>query len=183
MTVPELIKLIEVILWPSIVVFSVIWLRKEIQTILIELTNRIGGGAGFKTPFLTMDEKKKSEIGSDFLKLFESNEYIIIDSTHIFGKVHGKRFRETKSKNMPVWVFLHKVRIQLEPKIQPYTYSKEWFLYCPQRNIIFKDIGVNRPSNKTGDKFDNRSLKKVEIYDSQELWIVKPNFKPILEDR
>ena len=75
------------------------------------------------------------------MRLFESNEYVIIDSTHKLGKINGKRFQESISPNMPVWVFLHKVRIQLEPEIKPYTYSKEWLLYCHKRKLVFRNIG------------------------------------------
>ncbi len=171
MILEEIINLIETVKWPFLIGIVVIWLRAELRLIVKELAKRISDGAGFKTPFLSIEERKYSEIGRDFLTLFESPETIIIDSTPFLGRTNGKRFSESLSPNMPVWVFIHKVRIQLEPYVKPYTYSKEWYLESEDKSKRFFDIGVNRPDTK-GDKFDSRTLQEVGIFGYKELKVV-----------
>lgn len=174
MSLEKIIELIEVITCPLMAIIIVLWLRVELRLMVKVLAKRISEGAGFKTPFLSIEERKCSEIGRDFLVLFESSETIVIDSTPLLGKTNGKRFSESLSANMPVWVFIHKVRIQLEPYVQPYSYSKEWYLESDDQSKRFCDIGVNRPETK-GDKFDSRTLQEVGIFGYKELKVVKVN--------
>lgn len=166
----EIINLIETIKWPLLIVGIIIWTRNDLRLLLKELVRRVSDGTAFTSPILSMEERKNSEIGRDFLTLFDSSESIIIDSTVFLG-INGKRFSESISPNMPVWVFIHKVRLQLEPFVQPYTYSQEWLLESKETGKIFLNIGVNRPNTK-GDKFDARTVNEVGIYGCKELIVI-----------
>jgi hypothetical protein len=172
-------KLLEILTWSFVALVAIICLRKELKILIEDLSKREAQGSGIKTPFLTLEARQQVEIGRDFLSLFESSEYIIIDSTELLD-AKGQRFSISVSENMPVWIFLHKVRIRLEPEVKPYTYTKAWLLFSLHKNMVFRDIGINRPRT-TGDKFDSRTLKEVGIYESgelkAELQVVPPDYK------
>jgi hypothetical protein len=97
---------------------------------------------------------------------------IRIDSTPLL-KGRGSSWDEPYDPDVPVWRFLDRIWLHLQPHVFAYSYGRHWLIRDATTGTVFRNIG--RPwAESEGFQEDERTISEVGITSKARLEVMRP---------